>query len=77
MFRCADCGEMFEIPKKYTETHGLETPPYEIFYGCPRCAGAYSHIKYCSICGEPIIGEYIILANEDFICNNCYIIAEE
>lgn len=31
----------FERPERYVERHNLDTPPYEEFYGCPVCAGAF------------------------------------
>lgn len=38
---CFDCGEEFDTPKLYIETHGLDSPPYEKVRGCPVCGGAY------------------------------------
>jgi DNA-directed RNA polymerase subunit RPC12/RpoP len=37
LYRCLECGHEFEEPRKITETHGLDTPPYEILYVCPEC----------------------------------------
>ncbi len=39
MFRCLECGELFKEPLEYEETHGLDTPPYEKMYVCPKCKG--------------------------------------
>ena len=30
MYICLDCGRIFEIPRKHIETHGLDSPPYEM-----------------------------------------------
>lgn len=48
-YRCLDCGRIFEVPKEYTETHGLDTPPYETWRGCPFCSGAYEPVKNCKL----------------------------
>lgn len=37
MYKCNCCGEIFEKPETVTETHGLDTPPYETWLACPRC----------------------------------------
>lgn len=57
MYYCQDCKKKFEHFKKVYETHGLDCPPYEIFYVCPHCGSA--HIKkieryYCKCCGARI-----------------------
>lgn len=72
MFICLDCGEIFEEPKIFTETHGLDSPPYEKLYGCPECGGNFTEAFECDVCGEYIDDEYIITDKGDRICNNCY-----
>lgn len=37
MFRCLDCKAAFDEPLHLTETHGLDNPPFEDRYVCPRC----------------------------------------
>ena len=76
MFICLDCGKVFEDPKHYTETHRLDTPPYEEWGGCPSCGGAYTEAYECSCCGEYIDGAYIKTKNGERICENCYITYE-
>lgn len=71
MFICLDCGKLFEEPKYYVETHGLDTPPYETWNGCPTCAGAYVETFECSKCGEWITGDYIEV-DGNLICEECY-----
>lgn len=41
LYRCLDCGYIFEEPVVWQESHGLDTPPYEEWSGCPRCRGGY------------------------------------
>lgn len=43
MYECVDCGYIFEEDDRvlYTERHGLDSPPYEQWWGCPMCAGAF------------------------------------
>lgn len=41
MFQCSECEREFEEPKKYVEKHGLDTPPYEEYFGCPYCGGYF------------------------------------
>lgn len=74
MYICLDCGELFEEPCKYVETHGLDSPPYEKYMGCPHCGGAYVETIQCDICGEWISGEYVKLDNDMVVCDNCYVV---
>ena len=72
MFVCLDCGKVFENADHYVETHGLDTPPYEEWDGCPSCGGAYTEAHECDECGCWITGEYIKTASSQRICENCY-----
>ena len=72
MWICLDCRETFEEPKRYVETHNLDTPPYEIFYVCPYCNGNYVEAHMCDMCGYYINGEYIKLVSGERICEDCY-----
>lgn len=72
MYVCLDCEKIFFMPKKHIATHGLPTPPYEVWYGCPSCGGAYVQTKECDICGKWINGEYVKLKDGTVICDNCY-----
>lgn len=53
MYKCLECGHLFEEGEQavWEERHGLSTPPYEKFEGCPLCHGAYEKIKPCAVCG--------------------------
>lgn len=72
MYICLDCGCIFENPRKYTETHGLDSPPYEEWNGCPYCGGFYTETYRCDLCGKYIEDEYITTDRGDIICDNCY-----
>lgn len=51
-YECHNCGRRFEEPDIITETHGLESPPYEKFAVCPYCRGWFDEMYQCEICGE-------------------------
>lgn len=61
-FKCLECGHIFEKGEQaeWEEKHGLETPPYERFGGCPLCKGAYEETERCFVCeAEFLQGELI------------------
>ena len=72
MWICLDCNKLFAYPKHYTDTHGLDDPPYECYSGCPYCGGAYAETYECDCCGEWITGEYIKAEDGNRYCENCY-----
>ena len=74
MYVCVDCGRLFDDPKSYSESHGLDSPPYEEYSGCPRCAGTYVQTFECDCCGEWITGKYVKLDDGTVACENCYMI---
>lgn len=47
MFKCIECGHIFEDGEqaRWTETHG------EVWECCPICKGGYEEIEPCKICG--------------------------
>lgn len=69
MYRCLDCGHVFEEgeQKVYRENvgecHG--TPAYQEFSVCPVCGEDYEEVKPCKICGS-----YEHETDEDF-CDEC------
>ena len=71
MYICLDCGELFEEPKHYVETHGLDYPPYEAWKGCPYCGGAYVDAFECIVCGNWVTGDYVEVDGY-VVCENCY-----
>ena len=54
MYRCVNCGNLFEEGEQavWKETHGLDSPPYEKFSGCPVCRGDYEEVHQCKECGD-------------------------
>ena len=54
MFRCCECGNLFEEGEQavWEETHGLDSPPYETWSGCPVCKGDYEEVHQCRDCGD-------------------------
>ena len=54
MYRCRECGNLFEEGEQavWEETHGLDSPPYEKFSGCPICKGDYEQVYQCKKCGD-------------------------
>lgn len=54
MYRCENCGHLFEEGEQavWEERHGLDTPPYERWDGCPLCCGGYEEVHQCRGCDE-------------------------
>ena len=54
MYRCCECGNLFEEGEQavWEETHGLDSPPYEKWSGCPLCHGDYEEVYQCDSCGD-------------------------
>ena len=54
MYRCCECGNLFEEGEQavWEEHHGLDSPPYEKFSGCPVCRGDYEEVHQCKKCGD-------------------------
>lgn len=76
VFVCVECGELFEEPRHFVETHGLDYPPYEEWNGCPECAGMFIEAFKCDCCNEYITGDYIELDSGEKYCDNCFISRE-
>ena len=72
MFVCLECGNVFEEPQHWKETHGLDYGSYESFSGCPDCAGAYVEAYYCDCCGEVINTSTYVEIEGDKYCANCF-----
>lgn len=72
MYLCLDCENIFEVPKEYSESHGLSSPPYETWAGCPKCSGGYVETICCDLCGEWVTGEYVKLKDGTVACDQCY-----
>ena len=54
MYRCTECENLFEEGEQATweERHGLDSPPYEKWSGCPICKGDYEEVYRCEECGD-------------------------
>lgn len=54
MYRCESCGHLFEEGEQavWYERHGLDTPPYEQWDGCPICKGDFEEVHQCKDCGD-------------------------
>lgn len=52
MYKCLDCGEVFDEPASVRETHGFTDGFAETFYMCPHCNGNYEEAKQCKECDE-------------------------
>ena len=76
MLICLDCGCVFDEPKHWIETRGLDSPPYEEWDGCPSCGGAYAETYKCDGCNDWICGTYAETKNGNKYCENCYEIRE-
>lgn len=76
IYYCSDCGCIFIKPEHFTDTHGLDTPPYEEYDGCPECGGAYARTYECSCCGEYITGRYVKVDDDERYCEECYRVYE-
>ena len=52
MYRCENCDNLFEDGEQavWEERHGLDTPPYEKWSGCPICKGGYDEVRQCKEC---------------------------
>lgn len=73
MFVCCECGNVFEEPVYWEETHNLDAPPYEQWSGCPHCGGSYAETYECDCCGDWITGDYVKTDNGERYCENCIV----
>ena len=69
MYRCENCGHLFEEGEQavWYEHHGLDSPPYEKFSGCPVCKGDYEEVHQCKKCGDWHTDDELY----DGWCENC------
>lgn len=72
LFVCLECNELFEEPTYWEETHGLSSPPYERWSGCPYCKGDYVEAHRCDCCEDWITGTYITTDDDKRYCSHCY-----
>lgn len=47
IYKCRNCGEEFDEPYRWVETHGFTYGPFEHWSACPNCKSTdydYAHI---------------------------------
>ena len=76
MYKCQDCLEIFDEPKKYCDdcTPGgvFEGGSFMNYYSaCPYCAGNYEEADECDNCGKVIFTTEGKLINGNFLCKDC------
>ena len=69
MFKCVDCGHVFEVPKTWKEVHDefMIFPAYEDMSGCPKCEGYYEEVVECEGCDKWFTKEELT----DGLCEDC------
>ena len=72
LFVCLECNELFSEPAYWEETHGLSSPPYEQWSGCPYCKGDYIEAHQCDCCDDWITDTYIKTDDDKRYCPHCY-----
>lgn len=45
MYKCKDCGYIFDEPNIITERHGFSDGLYEHFEVCPQCGGDFNKVE--------------------------------
>lgn len=82
MYKCKDCGLIFDEPKEYSEDYtpggAFEGGSFiNRFSGCPNCSGSYDDAKECEICGEYFLEEELEDTTEminggcGYCCSQC------
>ena len=61
MYKCVECGYLFEEPADELEPHG------EVHTGCPVCGGTYEITMQCQECGYDLLQEEL----HSGICLHC------
>ena len=69
MYKCTECGKLYEEGEQevWEETHGLDSPPYEKWSGCPLCKGDYEEVHQCKGCGDWRTNDELY----DGLCEKC------
>ena len=63
---CNSCGEAFDDPEEWEDSHGLDSPPYEKIIVSPCCHDGYSIATECADCGKDIS-----IHNKYGLCEEC------
>jgi len=73
LYICTDCGATFDEPKEVTETHGLETPPYEKLLVCPECLSSdYDTAVMCGRCKTAVPSAGCYFVDNTHYCTKCF-----
>ena len=76
MYKCFDCGCVFEQPKVYIE----DCTPGGVSEGgsflqkydcCPECEGTFGSVEECTICGEWDYTDVGCYNEHGFVCSVC------
>ena len=72
MYKCLDCGLVFQEPTTYSEDRtpggAFEGGSFvEHYDGCPKCSGGFKEVECCELCGQTSIEEL-----KDGLCDNCW-----
>lgn len=70
MYRCTECGHLFDEPKHYFVDRNCDHP--EEMYSCPYCNDgdtAYDEVKLCPLCEE----NYVAIDSHGHVdfCDKC------
>lgn len=69
MYKCLECGEVFEEPYYWSESRGefWGFPCSEEVSGCPHCKGDYEEVEECGVCGEYFFADEL----HGGVCRGC------
>ncbi len=76
MYKCCDCGCVFEEPKHYSEDRtpggAFEGGSFiEHYEGCPYCSGAFEEATECDGCGEYFFESCLVSTKDGRYCEDC------
>lgn len=69
MYKCYDCGAVFESPASHEEDRGefWGFPCSETVNDCPNCGGDYEEVFQCEKCGEYFFEDEL----HSDVCDDC------
>lgn len=68
MYKCLECGSVFEEPKFYKESRPYGSGfVFEELSGCPSCGEGFDEAFECDCCGEYFTKDEMI----DGVCKDC------
>ena len=72
MFKCSDCGALFEDLAPIKEYLDDEIG-YLLYHGCPFCRSDQVEVAMkCDLCGEYVTEDYIVLKDGTVACADCH-----